>query len=214
MSNIKINLMLKEYAPPRKAGALEWGLAAAAMLGAVVGSLYYMGVAADAEALTRQGVNQEQRLHRVKAQLAEVELIGNREVRVAQAEGELQGLVGRRWSHLLLTLRDLTPQEVTWQVLSIDHNTMTLTATSRGLIDVAQLFSGLTVHPQVDEVALRYVNEKGITVEFKAEPAKAEPGKPQPVPEAQIRPPAQFRLLEFEISITLLPPEGRTPHGA
>lgn len=209
MANIKINLMLKEYAPPRKAGLLEWGLVAGMLLSSAAGAVYYMGVAADADQMAEQAASQEQRLHRVKAQLAEAALIRQREVRVDQAEGELKGLVGRRWSNVLLTLRDLTPQDVTWQLLSVDGDAMTLKATSQGLVDVAQLFSGLIVHQQVAEVSLRYVNEKGIKIEFSLEPATGEP-----VPQEQIRPASEFRQLEFEVVITLVRQEGGVPDGA
>lgn len=214
MSAIKINLMLKEYAPPRQAGRLEWAIAAATILALGAGSYYYMGVVADAELMGERAASLEQRLHRVKAQLAEAGLIRQREEKVELAEGELRGLVGRRWSSLLLTLRDLTPQDVTWQVLSIAGDSVTLKATSRGLVDVAQLFRGLILHPQVAEVSLRYVNEKGILVEFKAEPAQTGSGKAPPAPQEQVRPPAEFRLLEFEVTISLVPQEGGTPHGA
>ncbi|MFZ5825367.1 MAG: hypothetical protein ACOY94_13790 [Bacillota bacterium] len=208
MSSIKINLLLKEYAPPRKAGRLEWAIAAALALATVAGGVYYTGVAAEAAALARQAESQERQLHRVTAKLAEAATIRQREERVARAEGELKGLEGRHWSGVLLTLRDLTPQHVTWQALNIEGESMTLKASSRGLVDVAQLFAGLITSPEVAEVSLRYVNEAGIPVQM-----TAEQGQPVPKPEA-IRPAGTFRQLEFEIVITLVPQGGRVSNGA
>lgn len=208
MSSIKINLLLKEYAPPRKAGRREWAIAAALALATVAGGVYYMGVSAEAAQLVRRAESQEQQLHRVKAGLAEAAAIRQREERVVRAEGELKGLEGRRWSNVLLTLRDLTPQHVTWQALNIDAEMMTLKASSRGLVDVAQLFAGLIASTQVSEVSLHYVNEAGIPVQM-----TAGQGQPAPTPEA-IRPTGMLRQLEFEIVITLVPQEGGMPHGA
>lgn len=209
MSNIKINLLLKEYAPPRRAGAVEWGVAAVAALAMVAIGVYYMGVAADASEMNERAASQGKQLHVVKAQLAEAGSIRQREERVARAEGELKGLVGRNWSTILLTLRDLTPQYVTWNSLDIDGDTMTLKATSQGLVDVAQLFAGLIVNQQVAEVSLHYVTATGVRVEF-----RAEQGTEMTVPEAEIRPAGELRQLDFEISITLTRQEGGESRGA
>lgn len=208
-TTIKINLMPKEYAPPRQAGALEWGIAAVAAVAMVGAGVYYMGVSAQAAQLAERAASQEQRLHMVRAQLAEAATIRQREERVTLAEAELKGLVGRRWSNVLLTLRDLTPQHVTWQALTVDGDALTLKATSRGLVDVAQLFSGLIVNQQVAEVSLHYVNEAGIQVQY-----TVEQGQENPVPQERIRPAGEFRQLEFEILITLVPQEGGVPNGA
>lgn len=208
MTSIKINLLLKEYAPPRKAGRLEWAVAAALAVATVAGGVYYMGVSAEAAQLAERAAAQQQQLHRVKAQLAEAAVIRQREDRVTLAEQELKGLVGRRWSNIFLALRDLTPQHVTWQTLAVDGNVMTLKASSRGLVDVAQLFAGLIAYEQVEEVSLRYVNEAGITVQV-----KAEQGQPPPTPQA-IQPAGSFRQLEFEIAIALVSQKGGVPHGA
>ncbi|MFZ5814977.1 MAG: hypothetical protein ACOY93_06695 [Bacillota bacterium] len=204
MSNIKINLMLKEYAPPRQAGVLEWGLVAAAALAVVVGTVHYAGVHADTLRMAARAEDQGQRLHVVKAQLAEAAVIQQRELRVARAEGELKGLEGRRWSGVLLTLRDLTPQDVTWQSLQVSGDEMTLKATSRGLVDVAQLFAGLIARAEVAEVTLHYVNEAGIRVEYKVE-------GDQPL---ESTPAATFKQLEFEVVITLAKQEGGGSSGA
>ncbi len=206
---IKINLLMKEYAPLRKTGALEWGLAAVAAVAVVVGSVYYMGVAAQASAFAATAAQREQDLHRVKAQLAEASVIRQREERVTMAEGELKGLAGRRWSNVLLTLRDLTPQHVTWQQLDIQGDQLTLRASSRGLVDVAQLFGGLIVNPRVAEVGLRYATEAGVTVEY-----KARAGEAASLPAEEIQPAGTLRQLDFEIVITLVPQEGGVPNGA
>jgi len=206
---IKINLLMKEYAPPRRTGSLEWAIAAAVAVAVVAGSVFYMGVAAQASEFSAKAAQREQDLHRVKAQLAEAANIRVREDRVAQAEGELKGLQGRRWSNVLLTLRDLTPQHVTWRQLDIAGDKLTLQATSQGLIDVAQLFGGLIVSSHVAEVQLRYVNEMGIELEY-----TAKAGESAVLPDEEIQVRGSVSMLAFELEITLKPQEGGVPVGA
>lgn len=209
MTSIKINLLPREYAPPRQAGVRDWVIAAGAVAGLMGAGFYYMGVAADITQTESRAGQQEQQLHLVKAQLAEAVLIGQREERVARAEGELRGLVGRRWSNLLLSLRDVTPQHISWQSVTAEGDRLTLKAESQGLVDVAQLFAGLISQPSVAEVTLRYVDEAGIAVVY-----RAGAGSPDGPPREPLEATGQFRQLLFELEIRLLPQEGGEPYGA
>jgi len=106
-------------------------------------------------------------------------------------------------------LRDLTPQHVQWQSLKVENNTITLKATGKGLLDVAQLFGGLVENSMVESVTLHYVNEKGadvtVTQSKEAKPATS------PLPVSLDK----ARQMEFELVITLIGPEGgQASHGA
>lgn len=211
MTAIKINLLPREYAPPRRAGVRDWVLVAGAIAGLMGAGLYYMGVAADITQTQSRVEQQEQQLSLVRAQLTEAALIGDREERVTKAEGELRGLVGRRWSNLLLTLRDLTPQHVTWQTVTAEGDRLTLKAESRGMVDVAQLFAGLINQPSVAEVTLRHVGAGGILVlqRVTAGAAANLPPDLQPLIATD-----ELRGLLFELEIRLQPQEGGEPRGA
>lgn len=204
---VRINFLPRNYQPPKQLGARELGWAAAAAVAVVATGVYYMSVYTGTVGLEEQIAADQARHETVKAQLAQATFIKGREEQVARAEAEVRQLAGRHWSGVLLTLRDLTPEHVTWTSLKVEGNNMVLQATSRGLVDVAQLFGGLTDLSEVEQVSLKYVNEQGHPMA-----ATVKPGE-QVLPEA-IRTLSAYRQLEFEMVITLKPAEGRAqPHG-
>jgi Tfp pilus assembly protein PilN len=225
MSSVRINFLPRSYQPPKQLGFKEWGIAGAVALAVVLTGTFYANTYAAAMNMERKASADQAMQQQVKAKLAEATGIKTREDRVAEAEADIQALAGRRWSDILLTLRELTPQEIAWTSLKVEGSNIVLTGTSRGLVDVAQLFGGLVDHTGVEQVSLRYVDEKGIPVTMVLKPGDKQPPQPQQQQQAQQPQPQQqpagggqsvtFSQLEFEMVITLSPSEGRQkPYGA
>jgi Tfp pilus assembly protein PilN len=219
---VRINFLPRNYQPPKQMGSKEVGIAAAVVTGIVAAGVFYMGVHASTTGLERQMAMNQMKLQNVRTQLVQATDLKVREDRVTKAELELKSLTGRHWSSLLLTLRELTPTHVTWTTVTVKDDAVTLKGTTRGLVDLAQLFGGLLENADVDTVSLKYIDEKGIPITrtVKAgekpgtlpEPAKADPppagapAKPVPVDAPKL----MFNQLEFELTATLKPVEGRT----
>lgn len=199
---VRINFLPKTYQPPKQLGPKEWTIAAGVAAGVVATSVFYMSTFATAARLENQVKAAAAKHQQVKADLALAAEIRAREEKVAQAEKDLRSLVGRPWSTILLTLADLTPQQVTWHSLTVQDSQITLKATGRGLVDVAQLFGGLVDHSQVEQVSLRYVNEQGVPVKITVKAGEKDPNLQTSL---TLR---SFRQLEFEMVITLVRPEG------
>jgi hypothetical protein len=72
------------------------------------------------------------------------------------------------------------------------------------------------VNQQVAEVALHYVNDEGYKVELRSEKGKdGEKDKPSAqLEKLLLKPSAEFKQREFELSITLVRREGGVPGGA
>jgi hypothetical protein len=224
---VRINFLPKSYQPPKQMGLKDWGVAAAAALILVTGGTVYASTFATAAKTERQVEIDQAKLQGVRALLAEAGDLKVREERVAQAEAELKALGGHRWSGVLITLRDLTPKQVTWTSLSAEGDKIVLQATGHGLVDVAQIFGGLVDHQEVADVSLRYVNEKGIPISIKVEKpiATGDDAAGEATEEAAEARVAEanaelidlgtYRQMEFELVITLVKPEGRQiPRGA
>jgi Tfp pilus assembly protein PilN len=207
---VRINFLPRHYQPPKQLGARDWGIAAATAVAVVAAAAYYSSVYSATGELERRAAGDQAKDQQVKSLLTEASELRGREERVARAESDLKALGGRPWSGVLLNLRELTPQNVTWTGLKVEGNNMTLGGRGRGLLDVAQLFAGLVDHTDIEQVALKYVNEKGIPVTVTATKATDKAQLTQGVTGA-----AMFRQLEFEMVITLVPAKGRQlPHGA
>lgn len=219
---VRINFLPKSYQPPKQMGLKEWGVAAAAAVILATGGTVYASAYSAAAKAERQVEIDQAKLQGVRALQAEALDLKVREERVAQAEAELRALGGHRWSDVLITLRDLTPKQVTWTSLKANGDQIILQATGHGLVDVAQIFGGLVDHKEVAEVALRYVNEKGVPMSITvANPAAAVDGAGKAADAAVTEAIAEllhlgtYRQLEFELAITLVKPEGRQiPRGA
>ncbi len=210
---VRINFLPRNYQPPRQMGAKEWGIAAAVAAALTATGVGYGSVYANTVRLEQETQIAQAQLQQVKAQLAHAEEIRLREQRVAQAEVELKALAGHDWSRVLLTLRELTPKHVTWTSLQAEGNDIVLKGTGRGLIDVAQLFGGLVDTRQVEQVALRYVDERGIPITITARAGEGAEAEAELAGAEEVV--GEFRQLEFELVITLAPAEGRAqPHGA
>lgn len=207
---VRINFLPRNFQPPKPAGAKEYGIAAAAGLALVAMGVFYTSTYASTARLEQQTALQESQLQGVKALLAQAADIKQRESAVAQAETDLMSLAGRQWSGVLLTLRDLTPQHVTWLSLKAEKDSIVLKGNSRGLVDVAQLLGGLIDTKEVEEVALKYYDEKGIPITIKV---RADQTEEQPKAEETAT--GLFRQMEFELVIKLIKAEGRKlPNGA
>lgn len=206
---VRINFLPRSYQPPKQLGVKEWAVVAAAAVGVVAATVFYMSAFAGANRLEGQVTVDTAEHQRVKVLLGQATEIRTREEQVAQSERELRSLVGRPWSGVVLTLADLTPQHVSWQDLTVEGHQIILKASSRGLVDVAQLFGGLVDLSQVEQVSLRYVNEQGIPVTLSV---KADE-KDLKVQTSMIL--QSIRQLEFEMVITLVRSEGGPmPNGA
>lgn len=206
---VRINFLPKTYQPPKQLGAREWAVAAGAAVAVVGTSVFYMGTFSDTSRMERVIVADQARLQSTKAQLSEAVQIKIREDKVVLAEAELNALGGRNWSGVLLHLTDLTPQLVTWSSVNVKGDELTLGATSSGLVDVAQLFHGLLVNPEIEHVALRYINEQGTTITIAA---STDDQLGQSVAGQTL---VTFRQMEFEMVITLAASEGgRKQYGA
>lgn len=207
---VRINFLPRNYQPPKQLGAKDWGIAAATAIAVVAATAYYGNVYSATGALERQAAGDQAKDQQVKALLAQAGDIRGREERVARAESDLKALGGRPWSGVLLNLRELTPQHVTWTGLKVEGSSMTLNGRGRGLLDVAQLFAGLIDHTDIEQVALKYVNEEGLPVTVTATKATDKAELTQQVAGSRM-----LRQLEFEMVITLVPAKGRQlPHGA
>lgn len=211
---VRINFLPKTYQPPKQLGPKEWAMAAGVAVAVVSTSVFYMTAFAGASRMETQVKADQARHQQVKADLSRAAELKAREEQVARAKADLKSLEGRDWSPVLLSLRDLTPQHVTWGSVKIEGDSITLKATSRGLVDVAQLFGGLLDQGQVSEVALRYVNENGTPVQFSMK--ANEDKEKQEAKEAAAPKVFMFRTLEFEMLIKLNPLRegGQTANGA
>lgn len=222
---VRINLLPQTYQPPKKIEGWQWAAVGAGILavigtGAYYGSVYTGTLATERATQTAQG-----QLQVVKAGLAKAVDLQVRETKVTEAETDLKSLMGRHWSSVLLDLRASTPQHITWTSLDVKGNQIVLKGTSRGLVDVAQLFGTLVDHKDVEQAWLKYANEQGVTISIAAKPEPqaqgqiVAQGQTQGEPQAQVQPvviPAGvIRQLEFEMDITLVKPEGgQLPNGA
>lgn len=206
---VRINFLPKTYQPPKQLGPKEWAVTGAVAAAAVATTVFYMGTFASTSRLETQVLTDQTKLQTVRTQLNQVVEVKAREDQIARAEMELRALSGRPWSALLLTLRDMTPQHVTWTSLTVSGNEVTLKGWSRSLVDVAQLFGGLVDLNQVDQVTLRYVNEAGAPMSVTAKGGD----KDAQIDAAKAL--GSFRQLEFEMVITLTRTEGGPmPNGA
>ncbi|HWI64366.1 MAG TPA: PilN domain-containing protein [Symbiobacteriaceae bacterium] len=209
---VRINFLPRNYQPPKQMGAKEFGVAVAVALAVVATGAYYGTVYAGTLDMERQTQADQVKLQSVQVLLAEAEDIKAREAKVNQAERDLKALAGRHWSSTLLTLSQLTPQQVTWKSMKAEGNNLTLTGTGRGLVDIAQLMGGLVTETTVDQVALKVINEKNVTLTMTVK-ANSKDSKLDLAQLAQHV--GEVRQLEFEMVITLTPAEGRElPHGA
>ncbi|MGE5674604.1 MAG: PilN domain-containing protein [Mycobacterium leprae] len=228
---VRINLLPQTYQPPKKIEGWQWAAVGAGILavigtGAYYGSVYTGTLALESSTRTAQG-----QLQVVKAGLAKAADLQVRETKVTQAETDLKSLMGRHWSSVLLDLRASTPQHITWTSLDVKGNQIVLKGTSRGLIDVAQLFGTLVDNKDVEQAWLKYANEQGVTITIAAKPdpqaqgqnaAQGQAptqGQPQTQggaqPQSVVIPAGVVRQLEFEMDITLVKPEGgQMPNGA
>lgn len=206
---VRINFLPKTYQPPKQLGPKEWAVAGAVTVAAVATTVFYMGTFASTARLETQVLTDQTKLQTVRTHLTQAAELKAREDQIARAEMELRALSGRPWSAVLLTLRDMTPQHVTWTSLTVTGNEVTLKAWGRSLVDVAQLLGGLVDLNQVDQVTLHYVNESGLPVSVTTKGGDKN---------AQIdaaRALGSFRQLEFEMVITLARTEGGLmPNGA
>lgn len=208
MTTVRINFLPRSYQPPKQLGAKEWAAAAGVAVVMVATTVYYMSLFSSTKRIEGELDRSQIRYQAVKTKLAEATDLKVREERVARAEADLQSLAGHRWSSVLITLSDLTPVRVSWTSLTAERDNLRLMGTAGGLVDVAQLFSGLLNNAGVEAVTLRYVNEKGVQVAVTArsgEEAPAAAGMPaSPL----------LTQLEFEMTITLVRPErGLVSHG-
>jgi len=199
---VRINFLPRTYQPPKQLGAKEWAAAAGAAVAVVSTSVFYMGAFSDTSRMERMIVVDQAQLQGAKAQLSEAALLKIREERVVQAEAELNALGGRNWSGVLLNLTDLTPRLVTWASVNVRGDELTLSGTSGGLVDVAQLFAGLLDNPEVAHVALRFINEQGIPITIAA--ATDDQAGQSAAKQTLLT----FRQMEFEMVITLAASEG------
>lgn len=197
---VRINFLPKTYQPPKQLGPKEWAMAAGVAVAVVSTSVYYMTAFAGAARMESQIKADQVERQQVKTMLAQAAQIRAREEQVTRAKAELRSLEGRDWSPVLLTLRDLTPQHMTWTSVKVDGETITLSAVGRGLVDVAQLFGGLVDHNEVAEVALKYAKEDGSSVEVTAKASDDKAKK-----EAATARLMTFNQLQFEMVITLNP---------
>jgi Tfp pilus assembly protein PilN len=210
---VRINFLPKSYQPPKQVGAKEIGIVVAAAVALLGTGGYYTSVYAGTVTTANQTKADEMKLKQVQTRLALAEQISGRETRVTQAETDLKSLAGRHWSGVMITLSQLTPQHVSWTALKTSGNDITLKGTSRGMIDMAQLLGGLVTESTVDQIALKFINEKGIPVSVVVKQGDKVDGKNN-VPD-QLKEMGTVRNLEFELVITLVPAEGRQlPHGA
>lgn len=231
---VRINFLPRNYQPPAQWGGREYGIVAAAVVALLGTGAYYGSVYVGTNNMVAQAERDTAQLKTVQAQLAEATEIKAREQRVAEAEREMKALTGRHWSGVLLTLSDLTPQHLAWTSLKTSGNDVVLKGTSRGLVDMAQLLGGLVTERSVERVTLKYINEQGIPVIVSVKPGEKVDGKlleggsgstggdksgaaggPGAVPEGGTKQVGVVRQLEFELTITLVPAEGRPmPSGA
>ncbi|HEY3364405.1 MAG TPA: hypothetical protein VGK74_05075 [Symbiobacteriaceae bacterium] len=229
---VRINFLPRTYQPPKRLEARQWGVALAAVTAMAAIGMYYTSVYAGTVKLGHETEATQLKLQQVKAGLAQATDIKAREDKVTKAEADLKSLTGRHWSSVLLDLRESTPQHVTWTGLKVAGNSITLHGTNRGLVDVAQLLGSLVNDKNVEQVNLRYINEKGIPITFAAKGTSASgaltPGAPtsgaltpgildnggkqtQPDPLPAIL--GTFRQMEFEMEIILVGSEGGKPEN-
>lgn len=207
---VRINFLPKTYRPPKRLGLKEWAAAAGVALAVVGTTTYYMTAFAGVARLEQQIVVAQGRHQQVKAMLAQAAAVKAREERVVTAKADLKALQGRHWSGILLTLGDLTPKHVVWTSVKIEGDRIALVATSRGLVDVAQLFGGLVDHNEVAEVVLKYVDENGTQMQITAKSGDSTAKQNNAL--SLLAP----RQMKFEMVITLTPlhEEGQNEHGA
>lgn len=213
---VRINFLPRNYQPPKQMGAKETGLAVAAALAVVATGAYYATVYAGTADMERQVAADQSKLQTVQALLAEADDIKAREARVYKAEQDLKALSGRHWSGVMLTLSQLTPQHVTWQSLKADGSTINLGGSAKSLVDVAQLMGGLVTETTVEQVALKVVTEKNVTLTMTVKSDGKQPAKvDQSAVTEMVQQIGAVRRLDFELVITLTPAEGRElPDGA
>ena len=213
---VRINFLPRNYQPPKQMGAKETGVAVAVALAVVATGAYYATVYAGTADMERQVAADQGKLQTVQALLAEADDIKSREARVLKAEQDLKALSGRHWSGVMLTLSQLTPQQVTWRSMKADGSTISLGGSAKSLFDVAQLMGGLVTETTVDQVALKVVTEKNITLTMTVKPDGKQPATVDPKAVTEmVQQIGEVRQLDFEMTITLTPAEGRElPHGA
>jgi Tfp pilus assembly protein PilN len=209
---VRINFLPRHYQPPKQMGAKEWAIAVACVAAVLAAGGYYSSVYSGTVSLERQAEADSLQLKTVQAKLVEAEEVKARETRVTLAEQELKSLSGHRWSGVLLTLTDLTPKTMSWISLKTAGNDITLTGTSRGLVDMAQLLGGLITEPSINQVTLKAMSETGIPITVTVK-AGDQTGVVEGIKSLQDL--GMVRQMEFELVITLMPAEGRQlPHGA
>lgn len=236
---VRINFLPRNYQPPKQMGVKDFGIAAAVALAVVATGAYYATVYAGAADSERQVAADQAKHEGVKALLAEAEEIKARELRVTQAEQQLRVLAGRQWSGVLNVLSLLTPKHVAWTSMTASGDTISLRGTGRNLEDVAQLLGGLVTETTVKQVSLKTVTEKGIPVAVTVKSgdtnapkdvgkdstsdSSKDGGKDKKDPTQAavdsfleaLRGSNMPREMEFDLTITLVPAEGRNvQHGA
>ncbi|HWI50680.1 MAG TPA: PilN domain-containing protein [Symbiobacteriaceae bacterium] len=213
---VRINFLPRNYQPPKQMGAKETGVAVAVALAVVATGAYYATVYAGTADMERQVAADQSKLQTVQALLAEADDIKSREARVLKAEQDLKALAGRHWSGVMLTLSQLTPQHVTWRSMKADGSTISLGGSAKSLFDVAQLMGGLVTETTVEQVSLKVVTEKNITLTMTVKPDGKQPATvDQKAVTEMVQQIGEVRQLDFEMTITLTPAEGRElPHGA
>jgi Tfp pilus assembly protein PilN len=209
---VRINFLPKSYQPPKQMGAKEWGIIAATALVVVGTGAYYSSVYSGTVAMASQAEASQVKLKQVQAQLAHATEIKTREVNVVRAEQDLKSLAGRQWSSVLLTLSQLTPKHVSWTSLKASGDEITLKGTSRGLVDMAQLLGGLVTESTVQQVTLKFINEKGIPISVVVKQGDKTDGTSGLA--EQMKDVGEVKTMEFELVVTLVPAEGRkSPYG-
>lgn len=157
---MQVNLLPAEYRPPKPLRSRHYLLLGSVFLVLFGLTTYYRGVATSREELLAAGRVLQAELTTVEAQLQEVERLTEREARVAEAEVELKGMEGRRWSPLLLRMAGRTAPGLAWERLTGDGRQVDVFGVSSGLEPLARFVTGLSMEPFVERVQLHeYVEQ-------------------------------------------------------
>lgn len=157
----RINLLPAYQRPDRRVARLGYAAAAAGVLLACAGGVYYGGLVRQQQALQARTRALQQEHEQVRATLKRAQELRAREEKVAKVEADLRHLRGRSWWPVVVELAGLTPQGgVAWEVVGAAEDRIRIQGIARGVPEVGQMVTGLVASPYVAGVDVHYANER------------------------------------------------------
>lgn len=152
MQTLKVNLLPRDYRPPRSTGLAGYALAAAVVV-AVGGIGYaYWSIHQDGRRLLAEAEQKETADRRTQAALSRAEALAGREEAARAEQQLLEQLQGRRWWQPLMEFARLTPPGMNWVRATGGENRIELEGQANRVLDLGRLLTGLIASPEVERV--------------------------------------------------------------